>query len=212
MRMLMTTNEMTVTKALSELKLFDKRIHRSIDENNFIGYTVGKNKKVNHTDIGEFVENVESKYESTKDLITRRNKVKSAIVTSNAVTEVEIASENYTVAEAIERKTSIEYEHSLLNGMKRGLSLASMEVDKINEQVKHKMDDLLDSMFSNENKKNNQGMQEFIDSYNNENQAKLVDPLEIKKEIEKLETSIEDFLAEVDEVLSVSNATTIITI
>jgi len=208
----MTTNEMTVTKALSELKLLDKRIHRSIDENDFIGYTVGKNKKVNHTDIGEFVENVESKYESTKDLITRRNKVKSAIVTSNAVTEVEIAGENYTVAEAIERKTSIEYEHSLLNGMKRGLSLASMEVDKINEQVKHKMDDLLDSMFSNENKKNNQGMQEFIDSYNNENQAKLVDPLEIKKEIEKLETSIEDFLAEVDEVLSVSNATTIITI
>ncbi len=208
----MTTNEMTVTKALSELKLLDKRIHRNIDENDFIGFTVGKNKKVNHTDIGDFVENVTSKYKSTKDLITRRNKVKSAIVASNAVTEVEVAGENYTVAEAIERKTSIDYERSLLNGMKRNLALTSMEVDKINEQVKHKMDDLLDSMFSNENKKNNQGMQEFIDSYNNENQAKIVDPLEIKKEIEKLETSIEDFLAEVDEVLSVSNATTIITI
>ena len=48
------------------------------------------------------------------DLISRRNKIKSAIIMSNAKTVVEVAGKQMTVAEAIDKKSSIEYEKELL--------------------------------------------------------------------------------------------------
>lgn len=204
--------ELTITKCLSDLKLLDKRINRGIYNGEFVGHTVGQNKKVNHTEVEEFKNNVKNNYESVKDLISRRNKIKSAIVSSNAKTEVTVAGEKYTVAEAIERKTSIAYEEELLGRMKQNLANESNTVDRVNDRVKESLDGLLESMFSGESKRNKEGMEAFTESYNRENKAELVDPLGIKKVIEELEANIEDFLSEVDEVLSVSNATTVVEI
>ena len=47
-------------------------------------------------------------------MIKRRNQIKSAIIASNAVTMVEVAGVRMTVAEAIDKKSSIGYEKELL--------------------------------------------------------------------------------------------------
>lgn len=206
----MTAIQMTVTKALSELKLLDKRIHRGTYDNHFIGAVVGDDKKVYHTDIDEFKSKVKSSYNSVVDLISHRNKVKSAIVQSNAKTNVSIAGMTYTVAEAIERKSSIQYEQELLQILKSGFLDTYNKVEQINKEVKARLDRSLESMLSNDGKQDNDFIQQFSDNFNKKNQAKLVDPLDIRDEISKLETGIEDFLSEVDHELSVSNATTTI--
>lgn len=208
----MTTTQMTVTKALSSLSLLDKRINRGTYDSEFIGYVVGQEKKVNHTDIQKFETEVKGNYDSVIDLISYRNKIKSAIVASNAVTKVTIAGIEYTVAEAIERKTSIQYEQELLHRMKTKYTSHSSEVDRINERVQSRLDESLKAMLSNDGKQDNEFINQFTENYNKKNRAKLIDPLIIKEKIETLETSIEDFLSEVDHELSVSNATTTITI
>ena len=208
--MFMTVNQMTVTKALSELKLLDKRINRGIYEAEFVGVVVGDKKKVDHIDVEEFKQKVKSNYDSVVDLIAYRNKIKSAIVSSNAQTTVTIAGNTYTVAEAIERKTSIQYEQELLQRLKTYYLNASTEIDRINENVQVRLDRSLEQMLSNDGKQDNEFINQFTENFNKKNQAKLVDPLNIKEKIETLETEIEDFLSEVDHELSVSNATTII--
>lgn len=208
----MTVNQMTVTKALSELKLLDKRINRGIYEAEFVGVVVGDKKKVKHANVEDFEKKVISNYDSVVDLIAYRNKIKSAIVSSNAQTTVTIAGNTYTVAEAIERKTSIQYEQELLQKLKTEYLHTSTEVDRVNENVQVRLDKSLEQMLSNDGKQDNEFINQFTENFNKKNQAKLVDPLRIKEKIETLETEIEDFLSEVDHELSVSNATTTIEI
>lgn len=203
-------NKMTVTKGLAELKLLDARITRSIYENEFVGHVVGQEKKVGHIPIEEFEKEVSSTYNSTLDLIAYRNRIKSAIVESNAKTKVNIAGTEYTVAEAIERKNSIQYEQELLHKMKSAYANRSQLVDRINEKVQIRLDDSLKSMFEGDSKPDNEFIEQFTENFNSRNKAKLVDPLGIKDKIDSLEKEIEDFLSEVDHELSVSNATTII--
>ena len=206
------SNVITVTKALSELKLLDKRINRGIVDGKFVGKVVGEEKKVEQTDIEEFKKDAQSSYNSVVDLIERRNKIKSAIVASNAVTNVNIAGKTYTVAEAIERKNSIQYEIDLLQVLKTQYASVLEGIEHINENVQRRLDNSLESMLSNDGKQDNEFIQQFTENFNKKNQAKIVDPLNIKEKIESLESEIEDFLSEVDHELSVSNATTTITI
>lgn len=155
---------------------------------------------------------VKSNFTSIKDLIKRRNEIKSKIVLSNATTEVEIAGVKYTVAEAIERKSSIEYEQQLLNKLKNTYKQIVNHVDQVNEDMNFRLDQHLETIFGRESKTSNQETDAVIKSFKEQNEAKLIDPINLKEKIELLEKEIEDFLTEVDHVLSVSNATTTIEI
>ena len=110
---------MTITEALVELKLLDKRIANS-DMQDWCIIQLKQDKK---TMAGETVEEYEKKtkarFQSVKDLITERANIKKAIVKSNADTVVEVGDLKMTVAEAIEYKTSIEYEKRLLQSLRR---------------------------------------------------------------------------------------------
>lgn len=203
---------MTVTKGLSELKLLDKRITRRINETDFVIMQIGNKRIDGYDTVDDFNQSTKSGYDSIKDLIERRNKIKSAIVASNAVTKVNINGKEYTVAEAIERKSSISYEESLLDKMKRKYSIILDHVEYTNNEVRDRLDNHLKTLFGNENKVDEVTVASISESFNKENQAKMIDPINIKDKIEEIEVEIEDFLSEVDYTLSISNATTTIEI
>lgn len=140
------TNEMTITRALAELKLLDKRINRTINEASFGGLTVGKKISAGFNNAEEIESRAKSDLQSVQDLIKRRNDVKSAIVVSNATTEVEIAGVRMTVAEAIERKTSIVYDHGLLAKLKNTYAQLTSQVDNINAEMQQRLDRHLETV------------------------------------------------------------------
>lgn len=93
--------QMLVTKGLNELKLLDSRIMRKIKDASFI--SVAKLSAVNvdgKVSKEEFKANAKADYMAITDLIKRRDKIKAAIVKSNAIIMVEIAGKKMTVAEA----------------------------------------------------------------------------------------------------------------
>ncbi|MCP4369761.1 MAG: hypothetical protein GY797_16855, partial [Deltaproteobacteria bacterium] len=110
--------EMTISRALAELKLLDKRIRGTIEKGTFAGLAQGKKSITGYETNDEFIKTAKSSIQSAQDLIKRRQAIKSAIVNSNAKTEVTIADKKMSVAEAIERKSSIEYEKLLLQKLK----------------------------------------------------------------------------------------------
>jgi len=204
--------EMTITRALAELKMLDKRINRTISDSILCGIVVGKKPMTGYQNIEEIEQKAKSDYQSANDLISRRNKIKSAIVVSNATTNVEVAGEKMTVAEAIERKTSIDYDKSLLARMKKLYTHFVNQVDTVNAEVQIRLDRQLEVLYGKEGKVKAGENTDLTKLFLEENEAKFIDPLKIKDKIKELTDRIEDFENEIDFVLSEINTITRITI
>ncbi|ONI47674.1 hypothetical protein AN644_04325 [Candidatus Epulonipiscium fishelsonii] len=206
--------KISIHRGLAELKLLNSRIHKSINDLGPIGMCkLSQDKIIGTTDNKkEFEEKAKSAYNSIKDLIIRRDKIKRAIVLSNAMTKVMISGIEYTVAEAIEKKESIEYTKNLLDKLKNHKRGITNDFTLEMQNMEHNLEEQIKIISGNAKEQNVEYIKAFSEGYKKRNGYEIVDPLEIDKEIEKLEKYVDDFESEVDAVLSEINATTFIEI
>ena len=207
--------EMSVTRALAELKLLNDRINSGVSAPFITQYKKSAKKVDNINTPEEFAENAKAKYQSVVDLIDRRKKIKSAIVASNAVTIVNIGTKEMTVAEAIERKESIKYDKMLLESMNTQYRAALHFADKQNEQVQKNLDAIILTMFGKEDKQRDTKKDEIAvvsNGYLDQNQFVVLDALKLNDKIEVLKAEIEEFEMNCDFSLSESNTLTKIVI
>lgn len=206
--------KISITEALNELKLYDSKINKAIANAKLAGATKKSSDKVGVVKKEEFEERAKASYQSVTDLIANRNELKSAIVKSNAVTEVTINGKVMTVAEAIERKNSIDYDVTLLNEMKKQYVTATDTVNKENKKVDNKVDELISTLVGKDtDKKIDKDAVEAIEKpYREKNEFELIDPIGIFDEMLKLEADIDGFQSNCDTSLVLSNATTFIEI
>ena len=117
-----------------------------------------------------------------------------------------------TVAEAIERKSSIVYEKKLLNSMKDQYASATQAVNRENTKVDNKVDELIQTLVGRDTtKKLDKDEQAAVETpYRAKNEWELVDPLGLLDLMTKLEEEIDTFESQVDGKLSLCNATTFI--
>lgn len=206
-----TIEKMTVHKALAELKLLDDRITKAIEESVYCVANKHSNEKIDGVDIEDYKKRIQGSYDKTTDLINRRNSIKRAVVLSNAVTKVEISGKEYTVAEAIEMKNhGVEFDKELLYAMQSHYQTAQMQIKKQNGiELEERADQYVTALYgSKDSKTNTADIEKVRADFISLNQYDLVDPLNIPDKIEALENKINDFMAEVDSTLSVSNALT----
>ena len=197
---------LTITRALVELKTLDSRINKLILNNYFIIYkTKNKNYSINEE---EFKKNALSEYQSLNDLISRREKIKNAITLSNSKTIVTIGDKSMTVSNAIEFKATIEYKKSLLETMKKQRQMVTIESENHKQRVQQKVDDNVKIICGKDSKPDANVIQTISDGITKGDPIEIFDPLNIDNVIKELETTIEDFSANVDYVLSESNALT----
>jgi hypothetical protein len=211
----MANSEMSIQRALAELKLLHSRIERAISDASLIVSYKKSAKKVNNIDTpAEYSAKAEASYQSVVDLTERRKRIKSAIVASNANSKVTIAGKEMTVAEAIERKESISYEILLLSHMERQYQSALVAVQRANDAVQIKLDELLLTTLGKEGKQKATAdeVEAISKPYLEQNQHEVLDVLKLGEKIKALKDSIEQFNSEVDFVLSESNVITRITI
>lgn len=208
----MTTETMTIHEALSELKIIGDRIESAIRKE-FVTVNKKSNKKVNGIPIDDVITNIESRYQKVNDLIKRRNAIKRAVSISNAKTEVVISGVTYTVAEAIEMNNSgIQYQEMLMTELARQLSNCRTKLQMQNDDVYKKAEEYAANSVGKKESSNAKDFEDTRLSYIDTNCYDLVDPLKLTQEIEKLEEEIAAFKTKVDSALSISNATTTITI
>lgn len=211
----MTTETMTIHKALAELKVLEKRIYGAIDEAKFCQTNRHSNEKIEGISIEDYKKRIQSSYDKVNDLISRRDAIKRAVSHSNAVTEVEIAGVKYTVAVAIEmRNHGIEFKRELLNKMKDQYGKAiSILAIKNGVELEKKVEDQIVALYG---QKENGTDPERIKATRKELMTQysydLIDPLKLGEVMNQLEKEINDFTSEVDSALSTSNALTTITI
>ncbi len=203
--------EISIHRALAELKLLDKRIIKSIsDAPSFCVPIKNGDKTIGNDSLENYKKKIKGSFDSTLALIERREQIKAKIMYSNAVTKVKVAGEEMTVAEAIEKKNNLKYKKQLLDRLKRDYYHASNRIEDENSELLDRLESFLKATLGdNPSKKEIESVSElFIEK----NELKLYDPLDIEKEITALEEEIDGFLMEVDFVLSESNSKTTIEI
>ncbi len=199
----------SVTRGLAELGVLGKRISDKINKFQALATCIGKKPPVGFKDREEFEDQAKADYTSIQDLIKRRDVIKTRIVESNAVTKVRIGDKEMTVAEAIEKKTSIQFQQQLFDNLKFQFGDKNTRIERANIDVADRIQRSFEVNLGKD------GAKIKPEDYANiskpileENEWKLIDPLDIKKVIEKIETEIEEFKLNVDFSLSESNAKT----
>ena len=211
----MTTETMTVHKALAELKILDGRIKKEIQNGSYCAANKHSNDKINGIPIDDFKKSVRGTYDKVTDLINRRKAIKKAIVLSNAKTTVKIADVEYTVAEAIEMKNhGIELEALLINAMDKQYQQAQAEVNRQNgNNLEERADQYVTAIYGQkEGKTNSADIDKVRKDFLEANSYEIVDPINVQDKVDALRQKIDAFMADVDSALSVSNALTKITI
>ena len=209
----MTNEQMTIHKALAELKVIGDRIDKTISQGVYCKANKHSNDKINGVSVEEFKAQIQGSWDKANDLIKRRNAIKRAVVLSNATTKVKIGDNEMTVAEAIEMKNSgMAYKRNLMNTMNHQFVSAIKTIDKENgETLNQKAENYVTGLFgSKESKTNNDELEKVRKEYINNNSFDLIDPIKVREKIDALEKEISDFETEIDSCLSVSNSLTII--
>lgn len=200
--------EITITRALAELKLLDSRIQKKIAESEFVFFVSKKNKSNVNQDT--LVSNSKSSVQSITDLIERRKNLKSSIIISNAVTKVKLGGEEMTVAEVIERKQLVEYYKQFLNKMKQNRELVLNQVERQNQVMETDLQKILEINFGKNTtaRTNSDDIENISKTYREHNKAEVLDGVGVDVKIKEIEELINRYETESNFVLSESNATT----
>lgn len=197
----------SVTRALAELKTLDDRITKAT-QHGYVVITVG-GKVVGTARTQDDVENaIKNQYQSFTDLVSRRNKLKCAIVKSNAETKVQVGDKEMTVAEAIERKNSVQFEQQMINSLAQQFRGAAAQVEKTNTDANNRLNQMLEVNLGKDRKTSEEDFEAIAKPFMAKNEAKLVDPLKLEELVEKLQADVDDFKLNVDFALSEVNALT----
>ena len=207
---------MTIHRALSELKLIDAKIEKSIEAIEPVGL-MQEGKLVNdfHKK-DDFEKAAKSGLQSVNDLIKRKNLIKSAIVKANGITEIEIGGSKMTIADAINYKLIIGFKKNLIkslseknNSIKKKFILHN---EKVNTVALENAKIMIGKQGDDRVKATDADVMAIVEPYIKRNEFHFVDPLEIEKLIINLQSGVDEFEAEVDATLSEINAITIIEI
>jgi len=203
--------EFTLTRALVELKLYDSKIQKAIQELKPVSYSINKIVVDYRQTADEFVKNYNAQMQSIQDL--RNNKVilKNALMKANAETKLKIGEKEYTILEALNRKTDIQTEQYLINTLKQHLNAAVLKSNQIKDAVESNIEKTINSKSSSSGNQSKDYIQTVRESYKDQ-LPELVNADVVEKLVKEKEEEIAEFISEVDFALSEVNAITKISV
>ena len=211
--------EMSVHRALIELKTLKKRILKDAMNLTVVGITKGDTEKVNGVTIKEFEAKIQSEFDSVMALISNYGKIKRAVIrinagTSTAADTVKVNGQYYSVAELIEELNST-YGRDGHGDAAFKPTVLKMLVKKLNDannmlrSAELTADDNIQrylAVSAANNKLEPAEVDALTAIWHKKNDLKLVDPLKVEKKIEALRAEIDSFRVEADAALSEANA------
>lgn len=204
--------QLSILRALNTISLLNKKIEKENQRGGlFASFTIGGKVPTGFKTIEEVRTDITSRYQRITDLITRRRAIKAAIVASNAVTTITINGITMTVAAAIEYKSSIAFDKKLLSNLTNSSAAINRKVEQHNDHVEAQALQLVETTFGNKSSKvMKEEHDSIVEPFKKSRVAEIIDPLNIKDEIDKKEEAINVFEREIDSILTESNAVTMI--
>ena len=117
-----------------------------------------------------------------------------------------------TIVDAINYKDTIMYKRTLASNLLAKSNRVLAKITTENERVEAKADRNVEVMLGTDTKHSDVEVKALTEPFIERNKLTLVDPLEVVKKLEDLQNEVDTFEAEVDAILSESNAITSIEI
>ena len=201
--------EYSITRALSELKVLEKKFYGGIDDLHLVAVKHGLILRRPYSSIKQdaFEKKAKAGDQSVRDIEERIALIKKKIAEVNSKTKVRIGSREMTIQEAlIEKSTIIPLKEARLTRYKKLLADARNQFDAAGmeneEKIQRNIQDRKDVITEKQ-------AREEIESTR---KVEMVDPLDLAAKIKELEDEITDFKGNVDFALSEKNSTTFIEI
>ena len=206
--------EMTIHQALSYLKTADKRIEDKIVGDTYVTFVKIGADKINGESANTARAEMKSSYQSVCDILKRVEDIKKAINKANAEIIITVCGEEMSVASALYMMNyGLDVKKKLLSSMRQQYITAKQNVEyKNGSELENKVNKFVETMYGGKEKANSSEAIGAIEDYRKKNSYELVDPIGISEEIKKLTDWIDDFEAEVDAKIQMSNSTHTITI
>ena len=217
---------MLVTQALDERDLLVKKITDKISKLELLDCKRRNEDRTLSARISEedFTKQAESSFQQVVDLIARYQRLDAAIISSNASTLVETSKGKMSVAAAIASRNRLKgtehtrgsypkeanFEEKLISLMKDEFRIQVQLADDENKKLETQAETMRLSILGKDTKSKDEKPLEVVDAYIRENTMELIDPLHIKKKAQEMRENLDALLKEVDTVIKVSNATTMI--
>ena len=207
----MVKNEMTIHEALCEIKLLKSKFQKTVSNNDYVKANKVSNSKIDGVEVDKFKDTIRKEHQSTMDLLTRLQKISAAVSQSNSVTKITVGKDTYTVAEAIGIKNNIiPLKQYMRDDLANKLQKASLEMNVRNRKVEEDGNQIIENSAVDKNERKNPGVAliQVRETYIDANKVELVEGIDVRAEIKKLDDEIDEFLTDLDSALSVSNAIT----
>ena len=233
----MEKNQLLVTEALDEKALLIKKIRGKIKKAYLVDVKRRNEEKVYYSKESEeeFKKNAFSSFQQIMDLIDRYQKLESAIIISNAITQIETSYGTLSVAAAISLRNRLRecekqkiaqprfriqedeeankedtFEYLLERTMNEHYSeCLSLAKDK-NDLLQKTAENMRLTILGKESIRKEERPLEVVEAYIKENTMEVIDPLGVLKKIEELKMKRSTLLTELETKIKVSNATTLI--
>lgn len=200
---------MTIHRALAELKLIDDKISKQTTEINPTAIRQPGKLLNGVYEENDFNASAIGKYDSVIAMIARKGAIKSAIVSSNGHTFVNIGGQSMTVADAINAKNAIVFKRGLIDTLKLKQNKTIAGLNQQNDIIQANCQKIMEAAYGKDAIKNSTAdVVAFQQDYLEKNSFVMADPLKVQTKIDALELEVSTFEMEVDAVLSESNAIT----
>lgn len=206
--------EVTVTRALAELKLLEAKIKKKTAQLDVVGTYQKRSPVVRGTNLDRdrYEQTARGQWDSVEQLLERRDKLKAAIIASNASTTVTVQDKTMTVAEAIARKQALPLRIQLVKEAKAQLQVALEDVETARAQLDARVETMLTTNLGTDKKTDPQMWETVAKPFIEQNEVRLLDPLRLEGNLERRYDELISFETEVDFALSEANARTTIEI
>lgn len=212
----MATEKMLIADALDERDFLREKIRKAISNCNFVTVKRKKDKRTKDgIDPDAFIEKAKSDYQSITDMIVRLKKINSAIIVSNATTEIKLKNgTTMTRAEAISRRKELrsrsdDLEYNFIEVMQRMITSSQREYNLLTKKA-DEATELYKSNLSSTDKELTVKQVEAAKTLTEEEYPEILDPLDLEKIYTDRSDQYSMIAKELDTAIKVSNATTYI--
>ena len=207
--------KMLVTQALDERELLEKKIEDKIEKLRIADCKKRNEEKTINDKVSaeEFAKNAASGYQQIMDLIDRYQRLVAAVIASNAATFVESTRGRMSVAAAIALRTRLKtncFENLLARMMEQEYRDNVSYADNRNKSLESQAESMRLSILGKDSKVKDDKPLEVVEAYIRENTTEVMNPLDAKNKAQQLREQTAAFLKELETLIKVSNATTMI--
>lgn len=213
-----------VAQALAERSLLVKKIFDATDDARFVGTVKKAEEKsmAKRIENARFEQQAEASFQKIMENIEQYQRIDRAILASDAVTYIETSRGRFTVAEALALKRrldgsdlsgeDLDFEENLCRKIRREYEEKMAEVKRNNRHLQYMKERMYLNASEQDGDWKRSQLLEAAESYEEDNMAKLSDPLNILEKARTLTEENDRLLVELNTQIRLSNANTLLQI